>query len=58
MPNVLSEYTIPGLPIRLENVGTKNKPFFYAITAGERNEKSLIFHVKINDKYRIIIDNR
>ena len=46
---------MPGLEVRQENIGTKNKPFLYVITSGNRNGKSLIFHVKIDDTYATIL---
>ena len=55
MPNILSKYKVPGLEIRQENIGTKNKPFLYAITSGNQNGKSLIFHVKIIDKFHELL---
>ena len=48
-------YQIPGIEIRLENVGTTVLPHLYAITSGQRNDggpknRSTIFHIKIEDK--------
>ena len=51
MPNILSKYVVPGLEYRLEKVGTNDKPFLVAITTCQKNEKTLIFHFKIADKY-------
>ena len=51
MPNIHSKYQVPGLEVRLENIGTKNKPFLYAITSGQQNGKTLIFHVKIGETF-------
>ena len=48
-------YEIPGLDVRLTDVGSNTRPYLYAITRGQRNDggeknKSAIFHVKIRDK--------
>ena len=47
MPNILSKYAVPGLEYRLETLRTDTKPFLVAITAGQQNGKTLIFHFKI-----------
>ena len=51
MPNILSKYAVPGLEYRLETLRTDTKPFLVAITAGQQNGKTLVFHFKIRDKY-------
>ena len=51
MPNILSKYVVPGLEYRLETLGTDTKPFLVAITAGQRNGKTIVFHFKIRDTY-------
>ena len=51
MPNIVSKYAVPGLEYRLEKLGTDNKPFLVAITAGQQNGKTLIFHFKIGERY-------
>ena len=40
-------YNIKHLEVRLADIGTLAEPHLYAITAGQRNNKSLLFHVKI-----------
>ena len=40
-------YTIKHSEVRLADIGTLTEPHLYAITAGGRNNKSLLFHVKI-----------
>ena len=44
-------YEIRGLDIRTINIGTSTKPHLYSITAGQRNSKSLIFHIKIENDF-------
>ena len=63
MPGSLSKiakngYKVKGLEIRNEKVGTLNKPHLFAISSGQRNEKSLIFHFKIGNEYHNCILKR
>ena len=51
MPLPLFKYTVPGLLIRNDDVGCLDKPHLFAISSGKFNQKSLIFHFKIGNKY-------
>ena len=44
-------YEVRGCDIRKKTVGSLEKPCLYSITAGQRNQKSLIFHLKIEDSF-------
>ena len=50
----MNPFKVNGEEIQNRNIGGLEKPHLYAITAGQRNagtNGSLIFHIKIGDKY-------
>lgn len=40
--------------VRLADIGTLIEPHLYSITAGQRNDQSLIFHVKIGKQFHTL----
>ena len=48
---LIGGYEIRGRNIRKRTIGSVDKPYLYSITAGQRNQRSLIFHIKIEDDF-------
>ena len=46
----IEPYKIAGLEIANIETGTAKLPYFYKITSGQKDTKSLIFHSKINEE--------
>ena len=44
-------YIISNLDNQEREVGSQNAPFFYKITSGQRDGKSVIFHAQIGTEY-------
>ena len=55
MPNIHSKYQVQGLEVRLEKIGTKNKPFLYAITSGQQNQMHSIVHTSLHSVLSCVI---
>ena len=44
-------YIIRNTEVRLKNLGTLQEPHLFAITSGQNNYASLLFHCKIEDRF-------
>ena len=44
---LIGGYKIRGKNIHKKTIGSLKKPYLYLITAGQRNQRSLIFNIKI-----------
>jgi hypothetical protein len=51
-------YQIKTGHIRLPDFGSLLEPALFAITAGERNKKSLLFHLKIGKHFHVCTINK
>ena len=51
---LIGGYEIRGRNIRKRTIGSVDKPYLYSITAGQRNQRSLIFHIKIEDFHQCL----
>ena len=51
-------YNIKHDDVRLADIGTLTEPHLYCITAGQRNNLSLLFHIKIGLIFHILIVNK
>ena len=51
-------YVIKNTDVRLANYGTLQEPHLYAITAGQYNKKSLLFHTKIEADFHTLKINK
>ena len=51
-------YDIKHNEVRLTNYGSPQEPHLYAITSGQKNYASLLFHVKIEDEFHTLSINK
>ena len=51
-------YIIKNTEVRLQNIGTLQEPHLYAITSGQNNHASLLFHCKIENDFHTMWINK